>query len=95
MILSLDDFEQWREFGFGGDAVSTIPRELRPSVIHPNREQAEKEAARLCGLELGSRFAVLEVVGIVHSTALQDVDAVKGIGACSALVPRWEETTEI
>ena len=71
-----------------------IPRQRRPDVIYALREAAEKEAARLA-CENGGEFAVFELVAVVHAKALLDTDAVRGMGPCGAMVPKWQEVTEI
>lgn len=65
-----------------------IPHNTRPGFIHPTRESAEREAARLAG-ETGGKFAVFELVGICSGDTLSDSDRVRGVGPCGARIPRW------
>lgn len=68
-----------------------VPLKLRPSLVHPTRDAAEKEAVRLAcqtGLQQGE-FAVFELVAVVRGKPLSDTDRVKGLGPCGAMFPRW------
>ena len=75
-----------------------LQKRVRPSVIFPTLKDAEEEAARLAckaGKD-GNTFAVFELVAIVRGEVLADSDHVKGIGPCSAMVPKWQnESLEI
>lgn len=66
-----------------------VPKACRPSLIHPSREEAEKEAARLACETAGS-FAVFELVAIMEGKPLPEPHPVRGMGPNGAAVPRWQ-----
>lgn len=71
-----------------------VPSKSRPSLVHPTREAAEREAARLaCTSKTGwsDEYAVFELVAIVRGKVLSETDLVKGMGTCNALVPKWTD----
>ena len=70
-----------------------VPPKYRPSLVHPTRAAAEKEAARLaCSTGgYGGEFAVFELVAVVAGKVLADTDRVRGTGPCGAFVPRWDD----
>lgn len=70
-----------------------VPAKSRPTLIHPTREDAEREAARLAcetGTGFGGTFAVFELVAVARAKVLADTDRVRGIGACGAMCPKWQ-----
>lgn len=92
VILNITDNHDWRHQAFPHGKFHPgiyIPNKQRSGLIHPTREDAEKEAVRLA-CETGGRFAVFELTDVVSGEPLSDSDRVKGMGPCGARVPRWE-----
>jgi hypothetical protein len=67
-----------------------VPPKYRPTLVHTTRAEAEKEAARLA-CQSGGEFAVFELLAVCKGKALADTDRVRGLGPCSALIPRWDD----
>lgn len=98
VIINVTDYMEWWAIdarNLAAEKFVPIPDSKRPTVLQPDRETAEKEAARLVAANPGSRFAVFECVGIVKARILGDNDQVKGVGPCNAVAPHWEEGTEL
>lgn len=71
-----------------------VPATYRPRLVHPTREDAEREAARLaCESKTGwaDTYAVFELVAVVKGKVLAETDMVRGMGTCNALVPKWND----
>lgn len=88
--------DQVREHPQGEKALGLhVPATYRPRLVHPTREDAEREAARLaCTSETGGyadEYAVFELVAVVRGKVLADTDRVRGMGTCNALVPKWND----
>lgn len=74
-----------------------MPHVARPSLIHPTREAAEQEAARLL-LQQGESdgcFAVFELVGLVGAKELSATLATPPGALAAGIVPAWQERLEI
>lgn len=92
IVLNISDSDDWRHQlpEYARPPGVYIPKEWRSGLIHPDRESAEKEAARLACQHAG-RFAVFELVSSLQGRVLEDTELVRGLGACGAVVPRWHE----
>lgn len=98
VVLNISEIDEWRHqlipHGKFHPGIY-IPKDQQPGLIHPTREDAEKEAVRLA-CNTGGKFAVLELIGTVTGQPLGDSALVTGLGPFAARVPRWEtEKVEI